>query len=101
MKYKQILSITILSLSTVGCAMTSGFQTHELPEEDGVFTTDLGTPISLIKVTQETLPAVQPAQIAYSRDYAFLFQNKIDFFTKTIDITEYNTILYSGETDES
>ena len=32
---------------------------------------------------------------------AFLFQNKIDFFTKTIDITEYNTILYSGETDES
>ena len=76
MKYKQILSITILSLSTVGCAMTSGFQTHELPEEDGVFTTDLGTPISLIKVTQETLPTVQPAQIAYSRDYAFLFQNK-------------------------
>ena len=60
MKYKQILSMTILSLSTVGCAMTSGFQTHELPEQDGVFTTDLGTPVSLIKVTQETLPAVQP-----------------------------------------
>lgn len=31
----------------------------------------------------------------------FLFQNNIDFFVKTIDISTYNTILYSGDIDES
>lgn len=30
----------------------------------------------------------------------FLFQHKVDFFVKTIDISEYNSILYSGEIDE-
>lgn len=30
-----------------------------------------------------------------------LFQRKVDFFVKTIDISTYNTILYSGDIDES
>lgn len=31
---------------------------------------------------------------------SFLFQNKVNFFVKTLSISEYNSILYSGEVDE-
>lgn len=55
-----------------GCAVTSGLQTYDLPNE-GVYQTDLGTQVNVIKLTQESLFAVQPAEINLRQDYAHLF----------------------------
>ena len=55
-----------------GCAVTSGLQTYDLPSE-GVYQTDLGTQVNVIKLTQESLFAVQPAEINLRQDYAHLF----------------------------
>ncbi|MDK1684848.1 polysaccharide biosynthesis/export family protein [Acinetobacter terrestris] len=55
-----------------GCAVTSGLQTYDLPNE-GVYQTDLGTQVNVIKLTQESLFAVQPAEINLHQDYAHLF----------------------------
>nr|WP_086200111.1 polysaccharide biosynthesis/export family protein [Acinetobacter sp. ANC 4169] len=55
-----------------GCAITSGLQTYDLPSE-GVYQTDLGTQVNVIKLTQESLFAVQPAEINIRQDYAHLF----------------------------
>ena len=55
-----------------GCAITSGLQTYDLPNE-GVYQTDLGTQVNVIKLTQESLFAVQPAEINLRQDYAHLF----------------------------
>ncbi len=74
MKYQHFLCILTISLSSAGCAVTSGLQTYNLPKE-GVYQTELGTQVNIVKLSQDTLPALQPAQIHYQRDYAFLFQN--------------------------
>ncbi|MBE9400371.1 polysaccharide biosynthesis/export family protein [Acinetobacter albensis] len=55
-----------------GCAITSGLQTYDLPSE-GMYKTELGTAVNVVKLTQESLPAVQPAQVNIRQDYAHLF----------------------------
>ncbi|KCY45386.1 polysaccharide biosynthesis/export family protein [Acinetobacter baumannii 1505311] len=75
MKYCQFFSVLALSLSAASCAVTSGLQTYDIPSE-GVYKTDLGTTVNVVKISQETLPAIQPAQIDYQRDYASLFKNQ-------------------------
>jgi polysaccharide export outer membrane protein len=62
-----------LSLGMTGCAITSGLQTYDLPSE-GVYQTDLGTQVNVIKLTQDSLFAVQAAEINIRQDYAHLFQ---------------------------
>lgn len=63
-----------LSLSVTGCAVTSGLQTYDIPEE-GVYQTDLGTTVNVIKLTQDSIYAIQPAQINIQQDYAPLFRH--------------------------
>ena len=61
MKYQStslFLSICILSLS--GCAVTSGFQTYDLPEQ-GHYSTEQGSDITVVQLTQDNLPAMTPA----------------------------------------
>lgn len=74
-KYCQFFSVLALSLSAASCAVTSGLQTYDIPNE-GVYRTDLGTTVNVVKISQETLPAIQPAQIDYQRDYVSLFKNQ-------------------------
>jgi len=74
-KYCQFFSVLALSLSAASCAVTSGLQTYDIPNE-GVYKTDLGTTVNVVKISQETLPAIQPAQIDYQRDFASLFKNQ-------------------------
>nr|WP_217486504.1 polysaccharide biosynthesis/export family protein [Acinetobacter seifertii] len=74
-KYCQFFSVLALSLSAASCAVTSGLQTYDIPNE-GVYKTDLGTTVNVVKITQETLPAIQPAQIDYNRNYSALFKNQ-------------------------
>lgn len=71
MSYYRYSVMLALSLAMTGCAITSGLQTYDLPEE-GVYQTDLGTQVNVVKLTQESLPAVQPAQIN-QQSYAQLF----------------------------
>lgn len=68
-----IIFASALSLS--GCSILSGFQTYDLPKE-GSYQTELGSNISVVKLTQESLPYVQTAELNYKEDYSFLFQNK-------------------------
>jgi len=74
-KIYQALFLLGFSLSSTGCAVVSGFQTYDLPQE-GTYQTELGTPVNVIKISQETLPAIQPAEINYHQDYAHLFKQQ-------------------------
>lgn len=71
MKYQRISILLAISTLFSGCALTSGMQTYDLPAE-GPFQTDAGTRVNLIKITQDNLFALQPAQIT-SQDLATLF----------------------------
>lgn len=62
-------------MSVTSCAVTSGFQTYDIPSE-GVYRTDQGTDVNVIKITQENLPAIQPAQIDYQNNYSKLFKQQ-------------------------
>lgn len=72
MRKIQYAALLVLSCSMAGCAITSGLQTYDLPNE-GVYQTDLGTQVNIIKLTQESLFAVQPAEINLRQDYSHLF----------------------------
>lgn len=75
MKYCQFFSVLALSLSVASCAVTSGLQTYDIPDE-GVYRTDLGTTVNVVKISQDTLPAIQPAQTDYRNNYQVLFKNQ-------------------------
>jgi len=74
-KHYQLFSILAISISTVGCAVTSGLQTYDIPSE-GLYTTELGSQVNVIKITQDNLAAVQPASIDYKKNYTALFKNQ-------------------------
>jgi polysaccharide export outer membrane protein len=72
-KHYQLFSILAISISAVGCAVTSGLQTYDIPSE-GVYKTDLGTTVSVIKITQDTLQTIKPTQLDYQQNYTALFK---------------------------
>lgn len=57
MKYYQLFSILTLSISAVSCAITSGLQTHDLPE-NGDITTEQGVNLTVVQLTQENVPSL-------------------------------------------
>lgn len=75
MKHYQLFSILAISLGATACAVTSGLQTYDIPSE-GVYTTDQGTNVDVIKITQDNLMALQPAQTNYQNNYAALFKQQ-------------------------
>ncbi|MCU4392058.1 polysaccharide biosynthesis/export family protein [Acinetobacter courvalinii] len=75
MKHYQLFSILAISLSATACAVTSGLQTYDIPSE-GVYTTGQGSNVNVIKITQDNLPAIQPAQIDYRNNYSTLFKQQ-------------------------
>ena len=76
-KYHFLL-LCSLGLITTGCALTPGLQTKNLPDE-GLYQTELGTQVNLIKLTKDTLP--QSSHIIVKNDYAELFNTKQKFYT--------------------
>ena len=72
MRHFQLAALLACGLATTGCAVTSGLQTYDLPDE-GVFQTDLGTTVNVIKLTQDSMMAVQPAVQNIQQEYAHLF----------------------------
>ncbi|WP_171259552.1 polysaccharide biosynthesis/export family protein [Acinetobacter proteolyticus] len=72
-KYYQLFSILTISISTVSCAITSGLQTYDLPEE-GNFRTEQGADITVIQLTQDTLPTLhQQSFIKSHNNFTALF----------------------------
>lgn len=65
-----------------GCAVTSGLQTYDLQNE-GMYTTELGSSVNIIRLNQEILPALTTAQTNISSEYASLFHNKHQAYTLT------------------
>lgn len=75
MSYYRYSCMLALSLSMTGCAITSGLQTYDLPKE-GTFQTDLGSTVNVIKLTQDSMMAVQPAVQNIQQQYAHLFNTQ-------------------------
>lgn len=61
MRHFQLAVLLTCGIATTGCAVTSGLQTYDLPRE-GIYQTDAGTQVNVIRLTQDNLFAVQPAQ---------------------------------------
>lgn len=72
MRQIQLAFLLTCGLTLTGCAVTSGLQTYDLPAE-GVYQTELGTSVNVIKLTQDSILAVQPAVQNIQQDYAHLF----------------------------
>ena len=67
MNYLVKLQSSLLVLSAIvlnsGCAITSGLQTHDLPEE-GSYTTQQGANITVVQITQENLPTLSLSSLS-------------------------------------
>lgn len=74
-RHFQLVALLACGIATTGCAVTSGLQTYDLPTE-GVFQTDLGTTVNVIKITQDSIMAVQPAVQNIQKEYAHLFNTQ-------------------------
>lgn len=72
MRQIQLAFLLTCGLTLTGCAVTSGLQTYDLPAE-GVYQTELGTSVNVIKLTQDSMLAVQPAVQNIQQDYVHLF----------------------------
>ena len=72
MRQIQLAFLLTCSLTLTGCTVTSGLQTYDLPKE-GIYQTNLGTSVNVIKLTQESMLAVQPAIHNIQQEYAHLF----------------------------
>ena len=70
-QFKSIILVSFL-VTASGCAVTSGLQTYDLPAE-GVYQTDLGTSVNVVRLTQDTVLGLQPAVHNIQQDYAHLF----------------------------
>lgn len=71
-RHFQLTVLLACGIAVTGCAVTSGLQTYDLPRE-GVFTTDLGTKVNVIPLTQDSIYALQPTVPNIHQDYAHLF----------------------------
>ncbi|AUC06501.1 hypothetical protein BVG18_06070 [Acinetobacter lwoffii] len=74
-RHFQLVALLACGIATTGCAVTSGLQTYDLPTE-GVFQTDLGTTVNVIKITQDSIMAVQPAVQNIQKEYTHLFNTQ-------------------------
>ncbi|WP_445406886.1 polysaccharide biosynthesis/export family protein [Acinetobacter seifertii] len=72
-KYQSTLLFLAISLSFTGCAVTSGFQTYDLPEQ-GTFKTVQGAEVSVVPLTQDTLDKLNSEIIRPNNNISALFK---------------------------
>ncbi|WP_038345961.1 polysaccharide biosynthesis/export family protein [Acinetobacter sp. A47] len=87
MKYYQLFPILTLSISAVSCAITSGFQTHDLPE-NGEFTTEQGANLTVVQLSQENIPTLKISSISSKQNNltALFHQSHTPYRLSTGDI---------------
>jgi polysaccharide export outer membrane protein len=64
-----------LSLSITGCAVTSGLQTYDLPEQ-GSYKTNQGAELNVVQLTQENISNIAQAPVNNFSDIRTLFNKK-------------------------
>jgi len=74
-RHFQLAVLLAGGIATTGCAVTSGLQTNDLPNE-GIYQTDLGTTVNVIRITQESIVAIQPVVHNIQQEYAHLFSTQ-------------------------
>lgn len=85
MKLYQSLFL-LLGGTLTGCAVTSGLQTYDLPSE-GIYTTELGSSVNVVRINQQLLPALKPAELNISSEYASLFKKNHRAYTLNVGDT--------------
>ncbi len=71
-KHQSTLLFLAISLSFTGCAVTSGLQTYDLPEQ-GTFKTDQGAEVSVVQLTQNNIPQISSESLRPQGNISALF----------------------------
>lgn len=74
MKYKSTLLFLAISLSFTGCAVTSGLQTYDLPE-NGSFKTDQGAEVSVVQLNQSNVSQLNSEIVKPNYNVSSLFNS--------------------------
>lgn len=75
MSYYRYNMLLALSLGMTGCAVTSGLQTYDLPEQ-GAYKTDQGAELNVVQLTQNNIANIVPAADNNFSDIYPLFNKK-------------------------
>jgi len=73
--YYRYSILLALSLSITGCAVTSGLQTYDLPEQ-GSYKTNQGAELNVVQLTQENISNIAQAPVNNFSDIRTLFNKK-------------------------
>ena len=79
MKYQRTLFFLAISLSFSGCAVTSGLQTYDLPDQ-GSYKTDQGAELSVVQLTQNSLPEIALSTTQSTTNIIGLFKNQQNIY---------------------
>lgn len=71
-KHQSTLLFLAISLSFTGCAVTSGLQTYDLPEQ-GTFKTEQGAEVSVVQLTQNNIPKISSDALRPQGNISALF----------------------------
>lgn len=83
-KHQSTLLFLAISLSFTGCAVTSGLQTYDLPEQ-GTFKTAQGAEVSVVQLTQNNIPKISSESLRPGK-YAVLFHTPLSISLKPGDV---------------
>ncbi len=75
MSYYRYSILLALSLSITGCAVTSGLQTYDLPEQ-GSYKTNQGAELNVVQLTQENISNITQTPVNNFSDIRTLFNKK-------------------------
>ena len=79
MKYSHTSLLAIFAVSISGCAITSGLQTYDLPDQ-GQYKTDQGAELSVIQLNQNSIPNLELTNQQSSSNVVSLFRNQQNIY---------------------
>lgn len=73
--YTSLFTVLAISISFSGCAITSGLQTYDLPEQ-GQYKTDQGAELSVVQLNQNNILTLNTTNQSISNNLVSLFNNQ-------------------------
>ena len=77
--YTSLFTILAISISFSGCAITSGLQTYDLPEQ-GQYRTDQGAELSVVQLNQNNIPNLNTTSQLSSNNLVWLFNSSQNIY---------------------
>ncbi|MFW2083291.1 polysaccharide biosynthesis/export family protein [Acinetobacter guillouiae] len=77
--YTSLFTILAISISFSGCAITSGLQTYDLPEQ-GQYKTDQGAELSVVQLNQNNIPNLNTISQLSSNNLVSLFNSSQNIY---------------------